>query len=60
MAQTTIDFLQRTLEASTINNVEAAREIPKQDDYVDGLYNQVLRELLTYMISDPSTISYAN
>ena len=31
-----------------------------EDDLIDGLYNQVFRELITYMIADPSTIDRAN
>jgi phosphate transport system protein len=37
----------------------AAREIIRRDDEVDGLYWQIFRELLTFMISDPTTISQA-
>ena len=40
--------------------VEAAKQIPDQYDEVDALYNQVNRELVTYMISDPSAIDRAN
>ena len=40
-------------------DVDLARKIPERDDMVDALYNQVYRELLTYMISDPSTIDQA-
>ena len=29
------------------------------DDAVDGLYKQIFRELLTYMIEDPKTVSRA-
>ena len=31
----------------------------QRDDRVDGLNNQVFRELLTYMMSDPKTITRA-
>ncbi|HOC42820.1 MAG TPA: phosphate signaling complex protein PhoU [Thermoanaerobaculales bacterium] len=37
----------------------AAREIIRRDDEVDTLYWQVFRELLTYMMEDPSSISRA-
>jgi phosphate transport system protein len=37
----------------------AAREIIRRDDEVDSLYWQVFRELLTYMMEDPSVISRA-
>jgi len=34
-------------------------KIPKRDDQVDDLYNQVYRELLTCMISNPKNIDNA-
>ena len=37
----------------------AAREIIQRDDEVDTLYWQVFRELLTFMMEDPSTITRA-
>lgn len=36
-----------------------AREIIKRDDEVDALYVQLLRELITFMLDDPETISRA-
>ena len=60
MADITIKMLHHALEAFTSSNLETAREIPKEDDYVDALYNQVIRELITYMIADPSVINRAN
>ncbi len=38
---------------------EAAREIAQRDDEVDQLYDQIYRELLTYMMADPTTINRA-
>jgi phosphate transport system protein len=38
---------------------EFAREIAKRDDEVDALYDQIYRELLTYMLADPGTINRA-
>jgi len=40
-------------------DAQAAREIIRRDDEVDALYVQLARELLTYMIEDPTTISRA-
>ena len=37
----------------------AAMPIASRDDEVDQLYNQVYRELLTFMMADPSTINRA-
>lgn len=59
MAEKTRDMLNRALQAFAERDVELARSIPPQDDEIDGLYNQVYRELLTYIISDPRTIDQA-
>jgi phosphate transport system protein len=59
MARKTRDMLNEALEAFAERDVELARSIPPQDDEVDGLYNQVYRELLTYIISNPRTIDKA-
>jgi len=60
MAEKTVDMLHRALRAFIAADEETARAIPKEDDEVDALYNQVYRELITYMISDPTTIDRAN
>jgi phosphate transport system protein len=60
MAQLSSDMLHRGLTAFVEADAETARQIPLEDDLVDGLYNQVFRELITFMISDPSTIDRAN
>ena len=59
MAQRTGDMLRRSLDAFVNRDAEAARQIAKEDDEIDGLYNQVFRELLTYMAEDPRTITRA-
>jgi phosphate transport system protein len=38
---------------------DLARSIARRDDDVDELYNQIYRELLTYMMADPGTINRA-
>lgn len=60
MAEVCVDMLHRVLAAFVAKDAESAREIPKEDDMVDSLYNQVYRELMTYMIADPTTIDQAN
>ena len=60
MADLGLDMLHRSLGAFVAGDVEKARAIPKDDDQIDGLYNQVYRELVTYMIADTSTIDRAN
>lgn len=60
MAQKAVDMLHRALTAFIQEDVEAARAIPKEDDEVDALYNQVYRELMTFVIQDPKNIERAN
>ncbi len=60
MAQKDVDMLHRALTAFVEEDVEAAQAIPMEDDEVDALYNQVYRELMTFVISDPKAIERAN
>ena len=59
MADVTAGMLHRALGAFVNVDKDCALSLPKEDDEVDQLYNQVYRELLTFMISDPSTIDRA-
>jgi phosphate transport system protein len=59
MAQKTEEMLRGALDAFVRRDVDAARKIIAQDDVVDNLYDQVFRELLTYMAADPQTINRA-
>jgi phosphate transport system protein len=59
MAELGRDMLRRTLDAFVLLDVEAARTIANEDDVVDALYDQIYRELLTYMLSDPTAIDRA-
>ena len=59
MAQVGIDMLMGSLEAFKNRDAARARAICDQDDEVDALYEQVYRELLTFMINDPHTIQRA-
>ena|SRR5688572_17331891 len=59
MAEKSRDMLRRTLDALVLLDVDAARAIAEEDDEVDALYDQVYRELLTYMINDPQSIDRA-
>ncbi len=60
MANITADMLQAALQAFVNDDAETAAAIPRRDDEVDGLYNQIYRELITFMIQDPKTIDQAN
>ena len=60
MAEIAADMLHRALEAFANRDVEQARAIPKEDDQVDDLFNHIHRELIAFMISDPTIIDRAN
>lgn len=59
MAEKTNDMLRHSLEAFVNHDAEAARRIAREDDEVDALYDQVFRELLIFMLTDPKTITRA-
>jgi phosphate transport system protein len=59
MAEQTVDMLRRSLDAFVNHDAEAARKISAEDDLVDHLYDQVFRELLTFMAEDAKTITRA-
>jgi len=59
MAEKARDMLHRALEAFVQRDVDLARAIPLEDDEMDALYNQVYRELLTYIMADPRVIDQA-
>lgn len=60
MAQKDVDMLHRALTAFIEEDIEAAQALPIEDDEVDALYNQVYRELMTFVIADPKTMERAN
>jgi phosphate transport system protein len=60
MAQKASDMLHRALIAFINEDVDTARAIPPEDDEVDGLYTQVYRELMTYVMADPKNIERVN
>ncbi len=60
MQEIVVSMLHRAIEAFIAQDVEAAQLIPKEDDEVDALYIQVYRELVTVILTNPSTIDGAN
>ena len=60
MAEITVGMLHRALEVFIHEDVDGARQLPKEDDAVDDLYNEVHHDLLQFMIKDPSTVDRAN
>ena len=59
MAQHTENMVKEALDAFVRGDVDLAIKVCKDDEFVDNLNNQVQRELLTFMIEDPATISRA-
>jgi phosphate transport system protein len=52
-------MLHDAITAYIEDDEAAARAIVARDDVVDGLYDQIYRELLTFMLADPTTIDQA-
>jgi len=59
MAEKAAIMLRNSLDALVNRDVVAAMGVCNADDEVDALYDQVYRELLTYMIEDPKSIRRA-
>ncbi|MEX1255444.1 MAG: phosphate signaling complex protein PhoU [Dehalococcoidia bacterium] len=59
MAEIAVRMLNESLEAFKHRDAAHARAICNEDDEVDALYDQVYRELLTFMANDPRTIQRA-
>ncbi len=59
MAELVQKMVHTALDAYVSQDAQTARDMIKLDDEVDHLYKQIFRELLTYMMQDPSTINQA-
>jgi phosphate transport system protein len=59
MARLAQEMVRKSLDGFVRRDTDLARSVIEADDEVDSLRDQVFRELLTYMISDPSTIPRA-
>ena len=59
MAQIVQTMVRDVLDSFVNRDSKLARSVLERDDLVDGLNQQVFRELLTYMISDATTIPRA-
>jgi phosphate transport system protein len=58
-AEAAISMLRRTLDAFARLDVDTAREVIRDDAAVDTEFRSVLRQLITFMMEDPRTISTA-
>jgi len=59
MAEKTANMLHRGLDAFINRDMATAKQIAKEDDEIDSLYDQVFRELITFMAEDGRTITRA-
>ena len=59
MADKTIDMLHRSLDTFVNHDYETAKQIAIEDDEIDNLYDQIFRELISFMVEDPRTITRA-
>jgi phosphate transport system protein len=56
MGELAVKMLREALDAFVTGDVNLAKAVLRQDDWLDALKNQVFRELLTYMLGDRQTI----
>lgn len=59
MAAISREMLNDAVTAYIEGDAVAAEAVARRDDEVDALYEQIYRELLTYMMADPATINRA-
>jgi len=59
MAEITKKMVKEALDAFVSGNADLARTVCERDDQVDDLDDQIFRELLSYMLADPKTITRA-
>ena len=55
MAEITLEMINQGLQSFVTRDVELAMRVVSLDGVVDSLYDQVFRELLTFMMVDPKT-----
>ena len=56
MGRQALAQLKQVLDAYSDKDAQAAEAVWLHDEEIDGLYNSLFRELLTYMMEDPRTI----
>ena len=59
MADVARDMLHRSLDAFVREDTELALSVCLADDTIDQLHEQLFRELLSYMVENPATVSRA-
>ncbi|NPA52732.1 MAG: phosphate signaling complex protein PhoU [Aquificae bacterium] len=56
MTEITLSMVRDSIKALSTLDTDLARDVIKRDDKVDALHEQIIRELYTYMVEDPSNI----
>jgi phosphate transport system protein len=59
MAEWTIQMVKECLDAFVNRDAELARKVCRDDDFVDDLTEQLFRELVSFMLEDPRTVTRA-
>lgn len=59
MARLVLEMARDALDAYVSRDEEMARGVIDRDEEIDAINDQIFRELLTYMMQDPHTISQA-
>jgi phosphate transport system protein len=57
MAEWASQMVRECLDAFVNRDAELARKVCRDDDFIDGLTEQLFRELLSFMLEDPRTIT---
>lgn len=56
MTELSVQMLKDAIKSFAEMDTELARDVIKRDDKIDALEDQIIRELYTYMVEDPTTI----
>jgi phosphate transport system protein len=59
MANWTLRMVKNSLDAFVQYNADLARKVCEDDDFVDDLTEQLFRELVSFMLENPKTITRA-
>lgn len=57
MADLAMDMVRKSVDAFAEGSCDKALAVVRMDDQVDRLNDQIFRELMTYVLSDPQTIT---
>jgi len=59
MVDISVKMLDDAIASFISQDAELGRDVCRRDDMVDALNEQIIRELVTYMLEDPTTINRA-